>query len=164
MSTDESQKDTASRKPRIIPIPNGPLHLINSQTPEIVENIQNSRREPIYWISKVVLCRCGSSGTKPFCDRTRAKIGFSSENKDIPSTNDKRKDYVGAKITVHDNRRLCSHSAECLRNLETVFRIDRKPWINPDESDAESNHRNSNKMSLWRIELFYRRNGTQGPC
>ena len=138
MSPDDSQTDIAMEKPRIIPIPNGPLHLINSEMPQLVDNIRNSRREPIFWISKIALCRCGSSGTKPFCDRTHAKIGFSSENKNTPATNDKRKDYFGAKIIVHDNRRLCSHSAECLRNLETVFRLDRRPWINPDESDVKS--------------------------
>lgn len=121
-----------------MPITDGPLYLIKSQVPEQVENLQNSRKEPISKIVSVALCRCGGSKDKPFCDGTHRSLGFSSENKNPPQTVDRRKDYVGEGITVHDNRRICSHSAECLRNLESVFRLGEKPWINPDGASIES--------------------------
>jgi len=85
----------------------------------------NSNGEPIYKITNVALCRCGGSKNKPFCDGTHETLGFSSENMGPAQTADKRKDYVGNEITVHDNRRMCSHSAECLRNLESVFGLEK---------------------------------------
>jgi hypothetical protein len=48
-------------------------------------------------------------------------IGFSSQNKTAANDNNdsehrirnKRKDYVGEEITIHDNRRICSYASEC---------------------------------------------------
>lgn len=137
-SSFEPKSSSLSDKPKIMPIPNGPLYLINSSTPQRVENIFNSKGEPIYKITSVALCRCGGSKNKPFCDGTHGPLGFLSENKGPAQTADRRKDYVGKKITVHDNRRICSHSAECLRNLESVFRLGERPWINPDGATFES--------------------------
>jgi uncharacterized Fe-S cluster protein YjdI len=50
---------------------------------------------------------------------------------------DKRKDYVGKEITIHDNRRICSHAAECVNNLSSVFKLNSRPWINPDSARTE---------------------------
>src|ERR671935_1665195 len=100
-------------KPKIKPIPNGPLYLINSDIPQQIENLQDSKGEPISKIVSVALCRCGGSGSKSFCDGTHGPSHFSSQNTSPPQTADKRKDYSGKKIIVHDNRRICSHSAEC---------------------------------------------------
>ncbi len=125
-------------KPKIILVPNGPLNLINSETPVTVENLQNSRGEPISRTASIALCRCGASKNKPFCDGSHGPSGYSSENHEPPQTVDKRKDYVGKKIVVHDNRRICSHSGECLRNLESVFRLGERPWISPDAANVES--------------------------
>lgn len=138
MSSIDSNSPSLRDKPRIIPVPNGPLYLINSKMPEKIENLQNSTGEPIYKIVSVALCRCGGSKNKPFCDGTHTSLGFSSENKSATQAADKRKDYFGKMITVHDNRRLCSHSAECLRNLESVFSLEERPWINPDRATVES--------------------------
>jgi CDGSH-type Zn-finger protein len=127
----------SAAKPKIKPIPNGPLYLINSDKPQQIDNLQNSKGEPISKIVSVALCRCGGSRSKPFCDGTHGPSHFSSENKSSPQTADRRKDYVGKKIVVHDNRRICSHSAECLRNLESVFNLEQRPWINPDQATVE---------------------------
>jgi CDGSH-type Zn-finger protein len=138
-SSSERKSPAPGEKPKIMPVSNGPLYLINSQMPRIIENLKNSREEPISKIVSVALCRCGGSKDKPFCDGTHRSLGFSSENKNVPQTaEDKRKDYVGKGITVHDNRRICSHSAECVRNLESVFRLGQRPWINPNGASIES--------------------------
>ena len=47
---------------------------------------------------------------------------------------DKRRNYPGKEITVHDNRKICSHAAECVNNLSSVFKLGSRPWINPDAS------------------------------
>jgi CDGSH-type Zn-finger protein len=130
------------KKPKILPLPNGPYYLINDMEPKVVENIQNSAGEPLSTIRGVALCRCGASKNKPFCDGTHGMIGFSSENKDAVYDSehiikDKRKSYVGKEIIIHDNRKICSHAAECVNNLPSVFKLNARPWINPDAAEIE---------------------------
>jgi CDGSH-type Zn-finger protein/uncharacterized Fe-S cluster protein YjdI len=138
-------------KPKILPLPNGPYYLLNDMEPKVVENLQNSKGKPLSTVLGVALCRCGASNNKPFCDGTHGTIGFSSENKITAAANynnnndssnkhmikDKRKDYVGKEITIHDNRRICSHAAECVNNLSSVFKLNSRPWINPDSARTE---------------------------
>jgi CDGSH-type Zn-finger protein len=143
---DSSSSIIKKEKPKIMPLPNGPYYLLNDIRPKIVGNLQNSKGEPLSTVTGVALCRCGASKNKPFCDGTHATIGFLSENKgtekdgsgeDNKVIKDKRKDYVGKKITVHDNRRICSHATECVNNLPSVFRLNARPWIDPDGANVE---------------------------
>ena len=148
IGTEEEEEENHSKdKPKILPLPNGPYYLLNDMQPKIVENLQNSEGKQLSTIVGVALCRCGASKNKPFCDGTHTTIGFSSENKvaengrggeeDKKVIKDKRKSYVGKKITIHDNRRICSHAAECVNNLPSVFRLNARPWIDPDAANAE---------------------------
>jgi uncharacterized Fe-S cluster protein YjdI/CDGSH-type Zn-finger protein len=41
-------------------------------------------------------------------------------------------------ITIFDNRRICSHAAECVNKLSSVFRENDRPWINPNTSSPEA--------------------------
>ena len=110
--------------------------------PKVVYNLQNFKGEPLSTTVGIALCRCGASKNKPFCDGTHSVIGFSSANKTLEENDDiekivikdKRRDYPGKEITVHDNRRICSHAAECVNNLSSVFKLGSRPWINPDGS------------------------------
>lgn len=135
------QEDQQKEKPKILPLSNGPYYLINDMEPKIIENLQNSKGEPLSTIRGVSLCRCGASKNKPFCDGTHGTIGFSSENKDNNASEqtikDERKNYVGNRITIHDNRKICSHAAECVNNLQSVFDTNSRPWINPDAAEIE---------------------------
>jgi CDGSH-type Zn-finger protein len=133
--------DQLREKPKIIPLSNGPYYLINDMEPKVVENLQNSKGQSLSAIRGVSLCRCGASNSKPFCDGTHSKIGFSSENKTINDNHDhivkdKRKNYVGKGITIHDNRKICSHAAECVNNLSSVFKLNARPWINPNAAET----------------------------
>jgi CDGSH-type Zn-finger protein len=143
--TDADGRGQTKEKPKILPLPNGPYYLLNDMEPKIVENLQNSKNEPLSTVRGVALCRCGASNNKPFCDGTHGTIGFSSKNRTIANGNngserivkDKRKNYVGKEITIHDNRRICSHAAECVNNLSSVFKFNARPWINPDSARTE---------------------------
>jgi CDGSH-type Zn-finger protein/uncharacterized Fe-S cluster protein YjdI len=150
----KEDKSHLKEKPKILPLLNGPLYLLNDMQPKIVENIQNSEGKQLSTIVGIALCRCGASKNKPFCDGTHGTIGFSSENKTATTSGnsdasssrgsseektikDKRKSYVGNKVTVHDNRRICSHAAECVNNLTSVFKPNARPWIDSDGATVE---------------------------
>ena len=85
----------------------------------------------------VALCRCGGSSNKPFCDVTHNRNGFSDE-KAPDRAPDKRENYVGAHVTIHDNRGICAHAARCTDGLKSVFRLGTEPWIDPDGADTEA--------------------------
>ena len=131
-------------KPMIRPLPNGPYYLINDTEPKVVENLKNFKGESLSTTAGIALCRCGKSKNKPFCDGTHSIIGFSSQNVNLNENDtnkltikNKRRDYVGKEITIHDNRKICSHAKECVNNLPSVFKLGSKPWIDSDGSKMQ---------------------------
>jgi CDGSH-type Zn-finger protein len=64
------------RVPKILPLPNGSLYSLDNLKPMIVESLQNSRGEILYNIRGIVLCRCGASKNKPFCDGSHNSTNF----------------------------------------------------------------------------------------
>ena len=140
-NNNNSGKPTPTPTPKIMPLTNGPYYLINDMEPKVVENLQNSKGQPLSTIRGVALCRCGASNTKPFCDGTHGIIRWSSENRVDDVSNkikNKRKEYVGKNVTILDNRKICSHAAECVNNLPSVFRENDRPWINSDAASPEA--------------------------
>jgi CDGSH-type Zn-finger protein/ferredoxin len=118
-------------KPTITLSPNGP-YIVKD-----LENLKNSKGEHLQTKPTFALCRCGSSANKPFCDGTHASIGFSDE-KIGGRTEDRRDNYVGPAVTIHDNRGICSHAGHCTDGLPSVFRLKQEPWIDPEVADAEA--------------------------
>ncbi|MGB8315895.1 MAG: CDGSH iron-sulfur domain-containing protein [Aestuariivirga sp.] len=57
----------------ITPKPNGPL--LVSGNLEVVSGTGRT----VNRVSKAVLCRCGSSANKPYCDGSHTRVGFKSE-------------------------------------------------------------------------------------
>jgi CDGSH-type Zn-finger protein/uncharacterized Fe-S cluster protein YjdI len=57
----------------VAPEPNGPLVISGNL------EICSGTGRTIKRVTRVRLCRCGGSRTKPFCDNTHAKIGFAAE-------------------------------------------------------------------------------------
>ena len=117
------------KKPTITPAPNGPY---------LVKDLKNfaDQNGPIETKETMALCRCGGSANKPFCDGTHAKIGFSSSKLE-GRVEDKRDNYQGKKITIHDNRGICAHAGRCTDGLPEVFRLNEEPWIQPDAASVE---------------------------
>jgi len=101
-----------------------------------VAALENSRGEPIECKPVMALCRCGGSATKPFCDGTHKKNGFSGA-KEAPAAAT-RDTYRGSRITIYDNRAICAHSARCSDNLAAVFKYGAEPWIDPDGAGVEA--------------------------
>lgn len=116
-------------KPSITPMPDGPY---------LVKGLKNfaNRKGGIETRETMALCRCGGSANKPFCDGTHAKIGFSSAKLD-GRVEDKRENYTGDEITIHDNRGICAHAGYCTDGLPVVFRLKEEPWIFPNAASAE---------------------------
>ena len=137
----EQQQDKLKEKPKILTLPNGPYYLINEMEPKVVENLRNSNGESLSTIRGIALCRCGASKNKPFCDGTHGIIRFLNNDTEVTETGhivkDKRKSYAGKKIIIHDNRKICSHAAECVNNLPSVFKFDARPWIDPEAATLE---------------------------
>ena len=45
--------------------------------------------------------------------------------------------YRGERISVYYDARRCLHFAECVRGLHEVFDVNARPWIQPDNTEAE---------------------------
>ena len=115
--------------PKIRLSKNGPLVVTG------LEDFTDETGEPLPLRDTLRLCRCGASSTKPFCDGTHASIGFT----DTPSSSrlpDRRDDYVGNDITIHDNRGICSHAGYCTAGLPVVWGFN-EPWIDPNGASTE---------------------------
>ena len=122
--------DDKGQAPVIQCAPNGPYLVKN------LGQFRDSEGNSISTKPVIALCRCGKSSNKPFCDGTHSKIGFSGE-KEGDGSEDKRDNFVGKGITIHDNRGICAHAGFCTDNLASVFRMKQEPWIDPDGAEAE---------------------------
>jgi CDGSH-type Zn-finger protein len=122
MNSDKDEKTTVQ------PTENGPYLVRN------LKRFENSKGERLETKPAMMLCRCGGSNNKPHCDGTHAKTGFTSGKLGGPE--DRRDSYAGRKITIHDNRSICAHSAFCTDGLPHVFKLGKEPWIDPDAADA----------------------------
>ncbi len=110
---------------------NGPLIVTG------LKNFQNWKGEELSPKDRIALCRCGESANKPYCDGAHATIEFSGE-REINRPLAKEKIYQGKDISIHDNRVICSHAAECVELLSSVFRLEERPWIDPDRAELNS--------------------------
>ncbi len=118
-------------KPAITPVEDGPLCVTAASGDADARLLRDAHGDVVDEAAPLLLCRCGGSSDKPFCDGTHATNGFSSVNT-CDHAKDRRDDYVGAGITVHNNPQLCSVSRRCVEGLPQVFRRGRQPWCDPD--------------------------------
>ncbi|MES0489013.1 MAG: thiamine pyrophosphate-dependent enzyme [Leptospirales bacterium] len=121
----------SSKKPSIRIKENGSIKVSN------LEVFKNSREEDISTKEQMSLCRCGAAATKPFCDGTHRAIQF-QDKKEPERVPDQLDIYKGEKITIRDNRGICSHAGFCTSGLPSVWRSGVEPWIDangatPDE-------------------------------
>jgi CDGSH-type Zn-finger protein/truncated hemoglobin YjbI len=110
--------------PAIVTAKNGPYLVTNVTT--VRTPLGETRPVP----PQLALCRCGGSATKPSCDGTCARNGFTDEV-DPNRVPDRRDSYPGQQVTIFDNRGICQHSGLCTDRLPTVFRTDAEPFVAP---------------------------------
>ena len=130
------QKNKSNTEFQIIPLPNGPYYYFTDFEPKVVDGIINSRGEELRNLKGAALCRCGASDNKPFCVGAHGEIGF-SDRKETDGQLDKRVNYVGKEITIHDNRGICSHVGFCTDSLPSVFKLGEEPWIDPNGASKD---------------------------
>jgi CDGSH-type Zn-finger protein len=123
--------NTNAGRPRILCLPNGPYCLAGDSPAELVKHLQGPAGESYTHTTCTSLCRCGGSANKPFCDGTHGRNGF-TDAKAADRKLDRRDTYVGAKITIHDNRGICSSAGFCGGGLPAVFNGKRTPTVSPD--------------------------------
>ena len=111
--------------PSIECVANGPLRVKG------LASLRNSKGEALPTQAVTVLCRCGGSNNKPFCDGTHRSNGFSSA-KAADRAPDQVHSYRGRHITLHDNRSVCAHAGRCTDGLPHTFRYGQEPFIDPD--------------------------------
>ena len=121
--------DTSDRPRPLIEIaPRGP-YLVSG-----VETFVDADGRPCGAEPNMALCRCGHSGSKPFCDGAHVSHGFTGELRtDFPA----KRDYVGRNVTVSYNKSICSHAGICTTRLGPVFNVKARPWIQPNAARAD---------------------------
>jgi CDGSH-type Zn-finger protein len=122
MSEDATAKDAADLTPRIRVSTRGPYLASGKITLTVRTPRYDERGEPVEWIvgekfperPTYVLCRCGHSGNKPFCDGTHREIGFDGTctAARAPSAT-RRKVYKGHGVMMTDDESLCAGYAFC---------------------------------------------------
>ncbi|HEX9093826.1 MAG TPA: CDGSH iron-sulfur domain-containing protein [Coriobacteriia bacterium] len=120
--------------PKITPLPDGPLAL--EENAAAGQCLCGGDDRPLPDPGPHMLCRCGGSSSKPFCDGTHMSNGFSSENVS-DRRRDHRDDYEGEGLVVHDNRHACAHAEECIHGAPEVFHKMHRPWVTPAGADPD---------------------------
>jgi CDGSH-type Zn-finger protein len=131
---------TPSEERRIVVLRNGP-YLVYGDVPLVrKKKIVSENNDSLTWQKTEVieteetyaLCRCGQSGSKPFCDGTHARIGFDgTETADPRPFAEREIVHEGHGISVRRVGSLCMHAAFC------VGRVRRIPEMMADSEDSD---------------------------
>ncbi|MGA3059175.1 MAG: CDGSH iron-sulfur domain-containing protein [Candidatus Bathyarchaeia archaeon] len=120
MSKDSSAKEDY----KIIVVKNGP-YLVSGSTPLFTATIScDAHGIPAQWVmgknlkttENYLLCRCGQSNNKPFCDSTHLKVNFDgTETSDDEPFEKMSKEIDGPELRLKDAEILCASARFCHR-------------------------------------------------
>lgn len=118
----------------------GKAIVFSRKTPYMTVGIDEVRNEEGAVFSlkrKSLLCRCGKSKDKPYCDGAHQDTGLNEVRLEgcphVPIKN-----YTGSEIIVHFRPQLCYHSENCVKGLPAVFDRFKRPWVNATGADYEA--------------------------
>lgn len=122
----------ADRSSKITVEPNGPYLVEGGVSLVRKAPVISKFGEPLTWKKGEVLttrgtymlCRCGQSKTKPFCDGSHETAGFDgAEAADQNPVANRQKIYEGTKIIMKDDRSLCAHAGFCGTRLTNAWKM-----------------------------------------
>jgi len=109
---------------RIDILPNGPIKVSGGVPLTIMSIVRNEHQEAIGWQEGeafsqkdvYMLCRCGHSKNKPFCDGAHAAAGFDGTEQAAKEPFEAAAQQIrGEGLTLHDNVKLCIGAEFCDR-------------------------------------------------
>ncbi len=95
---------TDTQQAFIIPLKDGPLRVSG------LESLEGDKGS-IEVEKEIMLCRCGQSANKPFCDGAHVKAEFKGESG--PNEDNERLNFPGEPVTFYENVAICSHAGYC---------------------------------------------------
>ena len=111
---------------------NGP-YLVSGGIPLVLKTpVISEHGEPLTWKKETVLstdasyvlCRCGLSSNRPFCDGTHRQEGFDgTETAPTEPMASREARYEGTKIVMNDDRSLCVHAGFCGNRITNVWKM-----------------------------------------
>ncbi|MEA1903235.1 MAG: CDGSH iron-sulfur domain-containing protein [Actinomycetota bacterium] len=117
-------------RPRITVTPDGPYELVGEVPITPKRMVLSDLGEPLTWAtyeelphpSPVFLCRCGQSGSKPFCDGSHKTADFDgTETASDKPFFDVAKTYEGPGLTVRRVGKICEHASFCANKTTDWF-------------------------------------------
>ena len=128
----QSNQQDEHSGPRIVVEQDGPYH-VPGNVP-LVRKVQvvSEYGEPLTWRTEgrietngdYLLCRCGKSAEKPFCDMTHLTESFDgTETADTDTTAERQKVFVGTGIVVKRDYTICCESGFCGTRSTTVEKM-----------------------------------------
>jgi len=114
-----------AQEPVKITVTDGGPYMVEAGIP-----IYDHEGNPIAAPGVYLMCRCGGSKTKPFCDGTHRSNNFNGQEFASKDTTAERRDtYIGDGVTIYDDRSRCAHAGNCTDNLASVFKMGTEPWV-----------------------------------
>lgn len=120
---------STSLPPAVTAAPNGPLLVSGRVALYRRRSVQSEHGEPLAWETteqvdtrdRYALCRCGESARKPFCDGAHARSGFTADDQDSGTYDERSRVLGGTGITVRDDRSVCVHAGFCGTRVANVW-------------------------------------------
>jgi CDGSH-type Zn-finger protein len=122
----------ADNERKVIVQPNGP-YVVRGGIPLVRKSpVMSEHGEPLTWKkeetltdqSNYLLCRCGNSSEKPFCDGTHSWTPFDgTETADTSSVDSRATVYNGTRIALQDDHSMCMHAGFCGNAITNVWKM-----------------------------------------